>query len=353
MNFRDPGVILRTFVVFTAIGVFFALHQHLDDVLYNPGMRINERFLFELSGAWSAMLMLPFLNAVTMRNPLRRSALRWTIPAILGAYVVYTVGHTTLNDLLRFGLAPLFGVHGITPFGFFRDMPSEAANDTVFYGMLLATLYLTNHFIEAQELTKKLAETKLENLRLQLNPHFLFNALNAISAVMYEDVAKADRMLAQLSDFLRMVLASSSAQEVSLAHELEAARAYVEIMRTRLERRLELELRVSEDAAHTSVPFMLLQPLLENSIRHGMRHESDALHLVVGVRRADENTVIDVEDDGIGIADEFHTGIGLKNVAARLGLLYGSDGARFRIARRDEGGTRATIVLPFAPEASA
>lgn len=350
MNFRNPVVALWTFVIFTAIGVFFAVHQHLDDLLYNPRMPFIHRFLFELAGSWSAMLMLPFMNWVALRFPIKWSTLLKVMGLnIFFAYPAYTLGHTTLNSFLRFALAPLVGVKGVTPFDMFPEFWSEAANDIVYFGMLMATLYLINHFIKAKELESKLVAARLENLRLQLQPHFLFNTLNAISSVMYEDVRKADRMLAQLSDFLRAVLDSSGVNQVSLDEELAIERMYVDIMKTRLERSLSLDVRVADDAIGAIVPFMILQPLLENSIQHGMSGEREAIDLAIDVRRVNGSTEIRLTDDGIGYTPSSSPGIGLSNVRSRLEHMYGND-ASFDITVRKEGGTLAVIRLPFATE---
>lgn len=349
MNLRNPVVALWTFVIFTAIGVFFAFHQHLDDVLFNPNFPLKERFLYELSGAWGAMLMLPLLNWVSLRFPIRWTTWLRVIAVNILVFPVYTLGHDAFNDLIRFLLAPLLGVTGVTPFGFFREAASEAANDIVYFAMLMATLYLINHFIKAQELEAKLVAARLENLRLQLQPHFLFNTLNAISSVMYEDVRKADRMLAQLSDFLRAVLDSSGVNQVHLDEELAIERMYVDIMKTRLERSLSLEVRVADDARGAIVPFMILQPLLENSIQHGMSSERQAIDLAINVRRVNGSTEIQLTDDGVGYAPSSSPGIGLANVRSRLEHMYGAN-ASFDIAARKEGGTLAIIRLPYAAE---
>lgn len=346
MNFRNPVVAVWTFAIYTAIGVFFALHQHLDDLIFNPSMHLNERFLYELSGAWSAMLMLPFLNAVVRRFPVTRKTIPAAILANLAGYVIYTLGHTTINDFFRFALAPIFGVSGEQIFGFFRELPSEAANDIVYYGMVVATLYLINRFLEMQEISKKLAEARLENLRLQLQPHFLFNTLNAISSVMYEDVAKADSMLAKVSEFMRYVLDSSGVQSVNLDEELRVERMYVDIMKTRLERNLMLTIDVDDEAREAMVPFMLLQPLLENSIRHGMGSTRSSIDLAVGVARSNGSTIIRVTDDGVGYAPGATHGIGLSNVASRLEYMYG-DRASFAIEPLTGGGTVATLRFPY------
>jgi two-component system LytT family sensor kinase len=346
MNFRRPAVALTTFVVFTAIGVFFAIHQHLDDLLFNPGFPLRDRFLYELSGSWSAMLLMPFLNWVVMRWPLTWRTV-WPVLGInIVTYAIYTVGHTSINAVLRFVMAPIFGVPHVELLAFFREMSSEAANDLVYFGMLMGTLYLINRFIETQELEAKLAEAKLENLRLQIQPHFLFNTLNAISTVMYEDVERADAMLTKLSDFLRTVLDSGSVHVVPLDEELAVERMYVDIMTTRLERKLNLAVDIAPDAVDSTVPFMLLQPLLENSIRHGMGSARSTLDLTILVARNNGQTVIHVDDDGLGFDPDARRGIGLQNVGSRLAYMY-PDASTFTIAARPEGGTRATLTFPY------
>jgi two-component system, LytTR family, sensor kinase len=351
MNFRKPAVLAWTFAIFTAIGIFFALHQHLDDVLYNPSVRLAERFLYELSGSWSAMLLIPLLNRISLGWPLTRRTIAPVLGVNVAGYAVYALGHTTLNDILRFVLAPVFGVAGVSPIGMLRELPSEAANDVVYYFAIMGTLYLINRFVKSQELEAHLAEAKLENLRLQLHPHFLFNTLNAVSAVMYEDVERADAMLSKLSDFLRRVLDSGSVHEVGIDEELDIERMYVDIMTTRLERKLRLSVNVADDARDSAVPFMLLQPLIENSIRHGMGSSRDTLAVDIAVTRDNGQTVITVDDDGLGIDPKSVRGIGLNNVSSRLSYMYGA-AARFDISPRESGGTRAVLSFPCAAEAA-
>ena len=176
----------------------------------------------------------------------------------------------------------------------------ESPGDMVYYAFIVTSLYLLDNFISARDLETKLAEAKLENLRLQLHPHFLFNTLNAISSVMYEDVEKADTMLSKLSEFLRTVLDSGSVHTVSLNEELAVEQMYVDIMTTRLERSLTLRVHVEDNAQQSSVPFMVLQPLIENSIRHGMGSSRTTLDVAVDVSRSNGCTVIRVDDNGLG-----------------------------------------------------
>jgi len=349
MDFRRPVVLIWVFAVYTAIGVFFSLHAILDDITYhNIGNSPADRILQEMAGAYSAMVLVPFMNWVSLRFPLTpRNRVRALAANVVGA-TLYTLAHTTINGFMRSTGALLFGIPGY-PYGhFFKELGAQAASDYVYYGMIISCLYLINRFIATHDLEAKLAEAKLENLRLQLHPHFLFNTLNAISSVMYEDVAKADAMLSKLSDFLRTVLDSGTVNTVSLDQELAVERMYLDIMTTRLERQLTLTVNVEDDAKNSAVPFMLLQPLLENSIRHGMGSSRTTLDVAIGVSRANGCTVIRVDDDGLGFDPAATRGIGLTNVASRLSYMYGESGT-FAIGDRPEGGTRATLTFPYSP----
>jgi LytS/YehU family sensor histidine kinase len=235
----------------------------------------------------------------------------------------------------------------------FYRYPMEAAGDSLDYLLILGLIYLFSAAgaarraeIKEAELETKLAEAKLENLQLQLQPHFLFNTLNAISSVMYEDVAKADQMLRQVSEFMRLVLASGGVQSVPVDEELRVEQMYVDIMKTRLERNLVLEVRVEAGTNNALVPFMLIQPLLENSIRHGMGSARGSIDLEIGVTRRNGSMVIEVADDGVGYDDSATNGIGISNILSRLEYMYG-DRASFAIARRENGGTLATVTLPY------
>ena len=348
MNFRRPAAFLWLFIAFTAIGLFFTLHTYLGDTP-RDSLMFRRHLLWEMTGAWSAMLLIPFLAWVAERYPARRGNIHRVIAANAAALIAYTIAHTTIETAMRFAFAPLLDLHDA--YGGFQ-YSAEAAGDVVYYALLVTSIYLANHFIASRDMEAKLAEAKLENLRLQLHPHFLFNTLNAISSVMYEDVERADAMLAKLSTFLRVVLDSDNVHTVPLEEELEIERMYVDIMTTRLERSLHLRISVSEDAKDSAVPFMLLQPLLENSIRHGMGSTRTSIDLGIDVSRVNGRTVIRVEDDGLGYDPDAAHGIGLSNVTSRLHYMYGGT-ATFAIEKRPNGGTCATLQFPYATGAAA
>lgn len=343
MTFRNPVAFIWLVVAFTTIGIFFGLHTYLND----PSATLKIRLYYELTGAWAAMLLVPALGWVTRIAPFSRGNLVRAVALNLLGILGYTLAHSTIELLMRYAAQPLVGMHH----SFFDMVQStylpDAPGDVVYYAFIITSLYLLRHFIASQHLETRLAEARLENLRLQLQPHFLFNTLNAISSVMYEDVGKADAMLSKLSDFLRAVLDTGTVNEVSLEEELAIERMYVDIMTTRLERNLNLSVKVADDAKTSAVPFMLLQPIIENSIRHGMGSSRTTLALAIDVQRDNGSTVITIDDDGLGIASGATRGIGLSNVAARLDGMYGHR-AHFDIAPRPEGGTRAIMSFPFS-----
>jgi LytS/YehU family sensor histidine kinase len=163
---------------------------------------------------------------------------------------------------------------------------------------------------------------------------------------MYEDVRRADAMLARLSEFLRTVLASD-AQQVPLGDELDVEQMYVDVMTARLERALRFDVRVEPAARDAVVPFLVLQPLLENAIRHGMAGERDAIAISIDVGRERDTTVISVADDGVGLGGGIvRRGHGIANVESRLHALY-DGGASFAIEERPAGGTCVTLRFPF------
>ncbi|HVA33799.1 MAG TPA: histidine kinase [Candidatus Baltobacteraceae bacterium] len=344
MTFSGLAGFFRLFLIFTAIGLFFALHTYIED---QPGGVFAVHFYYEMTGAYAAMIWVPAIDWLTRVTPFsRRNALRALGINVAGAFA-YTLLHSSAELLLRYPLQPLVGLHDSFVTMAQTTYLGEAPSDVVYYAFIVTALYLTHHLLASRELEAKLAEAKLENLRLQLQPHFLFNTLNAISTVMYEDVARADAMLSKLSDFLRVVLESGTVNEVALAEELAIERMYVDIMTTRLERQLSLNVCVDEDARSSAIPFMLLQPLIENSIRHGMGSSRASLALDIAVTRRDGQTVVTVDDDGLGLDPNARRGIGLRNVASRLEYMYG-DRAAFEIAVRPTGGTRVVLRFPFA-----
>ncbi len=202
----------------------------------------------------------------------------------------------------------------------------------------------------AAELRTRLAGAQLQALKAQLQPHFLFNTLHTISALMREDVEAADRMISRLSDLLRLALRADGRHTVPLREELDFVEKYLEVERIRFSDRLRTEINVSPQALDVEVPNLILQPLVENAIRHGITPKAAGGTVRVSAVCEGEMLRLEVSDDGVGLDRTAQStngnGVGLANVRERLQQLYG-DQCRFSIV--DSGGLTITIHLPLRP----
>lgn len=214
---------------------------------------------------------------------------------------------------------------------------------------------------EAEQLRSKLTEARLESLRMQINPHFFHNTLHTISTMAGRDPEGIRRATARLSDLMRYVLSTSDQQEVTLDEELDVLESYLEIQKLRLGDRLEVTLAVEPEARSALVPPLLLQPLAENSVKHGFEGSDETGHLLIRAARADAMLVLEVVDDGPGLSEHGvrasdngrasapendGSGVGLRNIAERLEGLYG-DAASLDFEQADAGGLRVILRLPF------
>jgi two-component system LytT family sensor kinase len=212
--------------------------------------------------------------------------------------------------------------------------------------------------LSASRLAAQLAEAQLSILRMQLHPHFLFNTLNTISALIHRDVRAADRMLAMLGDLLRDSFEKIGAQEVALRQEMGFLERYLEIEKTRFQDRLRVQTRIAPETLDALVPNLILQPLVENAIRHGISRRAGSGSIEVSSWCDDGMLAIRVRDDGPGLPEltnelQGRPGVGLANTQARLRQLYG-DRHHFDLENRSGGGLDVTMHLPFraAPTAA-
>lgn len=208
---------------------------------------------------------------------------------------------------------------------------------------------------QATRLQGQLAEARLDALRRQLDPHFLFNTLNAVSALVERDPRGVRRMIARLSDLLRHSMDGDGAAEIPLERELALLQLYVDIMMVRFQGRLEVRTAVDPAARTALVPQLVLQPLVENAIRHGVSQVDGAGHIVVEAEVTGDALVLRVRDDGRGLAEGATAttggGVGLRNTRARLAQLYG-EAQRFTLQPAPGGGTVAELTIPFRPAAT-
>lgn len=314
----------------------------------------------------ASILQLPFWYGWVLLAP----AIGWSIRTLTPDR------SRTVRVAIHVGLALLFSVFHSTAImafrhliGFHRDVPvtfDMFANFALFtlstnllgYGAIAGIVYATDFYrrfrereLLASQLTAQLAQARLSALRMQLNPHFLFNTMNII-AMQVRKAANDDavRMLAGLSDLLRYMLEDSRPAEVPLSEELVFVQRYLAIEQVRFQDRLRIEVDAAPGTADALVPTLILQPLVENAIRHGIAHRVQAGRVAIRARRMNGHLRLEVEDDGPGLASELTpapgTGLGLRNTRARLEQLYGSD-QELELEDAPAGGTWVTIRLPY------
>ena len=224
----------------------------------------------------------------------------------------------------------------------------------IFWMIVIAT-YVWSYYRRAQQrelqtaqLEALLAQTRLQMLSLQLQPHFLFNTLNTIAEMVHQEPATAERMIGGLSHLLRETLQAGAVERVSLGHELGLLHRYLDIQRARFGDRLQVTFAIADAARSAQVPGLLLQPLVENSIKHGIGARSGAGRISIAAQREGNALVIEISDDGRGLRDgAVVEGVGLSNCRARLAALFGSDSVGLTIANRDGGGAVVRITMPF------
>jgi LytS/YehU family sensor histidine kinase len=221
--------------------------------------------------------------------------------------------------------------------------------------------------LHASQLQAQLAQAELQALKMQLHPHFLFNTLHSISALMHEDVEAADKMVARLGEFLRMTLKNSGAPEITLGEEVKFLECYLDIERLRFEDRLSVEFAIEPTTLSAKVPNLILQPVVENAIRHGIAPLTGPGKLFIRARRLNGNLILEVEDNGPGLVPdapgqahsnegnglpknglkpEKDGGLGLANTRGRLERFYG-DAHHMRLQNGRSGGLLVTLQIPL------
>jgi two-component system, LytTR family, sensor kinase len=344
---REVALILAGWTLY---GLFAAAHRYLQSGLTGPqytwGYSIGTAFVEAY--LWALATIAIFYLA--RRFPLERGRLRVSVPAHLLAASALSFGRLAIMVELsrRIGWLVERG---------FASQLRELNVYVLFYVLRLGVALAADYYrryrereIAANRLEAGLAEARLQALKMQIHPHFLFNTLNAISALIPPEAQPARRMVARLGDLLRNSL-EHQGHEVTLREELSLLEPFLEIERIRLGERLTLHVEIAGDVQEARVPHLILQPLVENAIRHGVarRPQPGSVHIRAWRDGATQSLNLEVLDDGPGpgSGDPRRTGVGLANVRSRLAELYG-DGHDFLIAGRAEGGTRVTITLPFS-----
>jgi two-component system LytT family sensor kinase len=302
----------------------------------------------------SCILLAPLIAIAAPRYPFLRGQRRRALAAHAVGLAVFVVVAGAMMGALEWVLPwgwPGSSLASATLSGIYFFV----APDALIYVLVVAVVHAVTYAHESKEravneaqLRAQLAEARLNVLSMQLQPHFLFNSLHAISALVREEPKQAERLLARLSELLRHALQSSTKSDTTLDQELAFLHKYLEIQRARFGARLRVTFHVEPNVVATRVPSLLLQPLVENAIRHGVARRPQGGTVEIWARLDGEVVRLAVEDDGVGIPPEAERreGIGLTSTRARLRQLYGQD-YQLTLSRRAEGGTVCEIVLPL------
>ncbi len=300
----------------------------------------------------------PIVFRASRRFPLQRAHLARGIAVHIAGALLMCVAWASLGTLLR--LIVFYGTAGFNPARLPQALISWIFTTLPFgtgvYFALLGIEHALYFMAQAREretqaarLAAQLSEARLGALRMQLNPHFLFNSLNAITVLVRDqNTAAASRMLELLSDVLRQVLRSEPSHETTLRDEVEFITRYLAIEEVRFADRLRPKIEIDPAVANAAVPRFVLQPLVENALRHGIARKSTAGLLEVSARRDRADLVLSVRDDGPGLPSSAPEtgGVGLANTRARLAALYGERGS-LQVENAEGGGVLAVIRLPY------
>jgi signal transduction histidine kinase len=301
------------------------------------------------------LLSLPVVWLARRHPPERGS--RWMTAGIhLGAALVFSIGWILVRTLVGVVDSRIAGES--VPFGevFHPLLVRTFPFNLLVYGVILSVSHALDYYrkyhertVQTLELEKHLTEARLQALLHQLKPHFLFNTLNGIASLMHTDVEAADRMLVRLSELLRITMSHTGAPQTTLREEVAFLERYLDIEKIRFRNRLEVSIEVDDAVADAQVPSLILQPIVENAVKHGIEPNAKVGRIELRARREGTDLVVTVTDNGSGmpLAGPKRQGIGIANTRTRLGEIYG-DLQKFELVNVPEGGLCVRMALPFA-----
>lgn len=316
-------------------------------------------FVWEFTGSYSFIILSPVIIYLVYHYPFTKNNLLKTIPLYIIIMAILGVVHTLNMYWSRIVIYDLAG-WGDYNYGY---LPYRYLMETLKMTVGFVLVYLVFSFIKSNQekhnvklktvrLEEQLTRTRLEFLKNQIHPHFLFNTLNMISSTMYEDVQTADKMLADLSDLLRISLKNSQEGRITLEKEVDILKLYLEIMKARYKDKLEINLSIDTSTKQALVPSFILQPIVENSIKFGMETLS-MLEIEINSKLIDNKLFLTISDNGPGIKetskDILKNGFGMSNIIERLERLYNNN-FEYSWENREPHGLTVNIIIPFQKE---
>ena len=344
--------------VWTVFGFFFASQFALQNQFSRNPVSFWNILSWQMVSGYVWFAISPLVLYLTKRFPLEEGRLRASLPVhLIGGLVIALIQQAIDTFVLtRLGYPPgreFASFYEAYKFFVFINLHLSLL---IYWGIVgVRTTYdyyqkYRERELHSSQLQARLAQSRLQVLKMQLHPHFLFNTLNAISELVHRDPERADQMLGELSDLLRMSFENLEVQEVPLRQELEFLQKYLDIEQMRFDDRLKVELKVDPETLSARVPNMILQPLVENAIKHGIAPRSSGGKIAITAVRSNGHLDISVVDDGIGVpfgdVSNVSDGVGLANTRRRLRHLYGGDHS-FELAAGEKGGMNVRLSIPF------
>lgn len=366
MEIENPGKLrawlktgLVAFIASTFVGLVYGLRYYLVSVS-DPRVDFSfSDFVWIVAGWWMWVILSPLVIFLARRFRVDRNSWKRAVPIHAGAWVIVFLIDVTLFFLFRFGINLLTGRPVAVLMVEFRlSLIASLVFDLLVYSAIVATVHAYDYYqqyrereLSASRLQAQLSRAKLQALEQQLHPHFLFNTLHAMSALVVEDPPAAQRMITLLGDLLRMTLDRVDENEVTLREELAFIDRYIEIQRIRFRGEFEAHTDISPDVLDACVPRLILQPIVENAIKHGVSASGENSSVRIRAFKDRDVLALRVEDDGPGFGNmnnpnALHTGIGLRNTKERLEALYG-DAFTLEFHSPERGGAIVSLNIPF------
>ncbi len=344
------------------MGLLFVFQAYIYNASYDAReFKWLQAFTYRLSDYWLWALLTPFIYFLSTRFPLARQHFAKNLLIHFGFSILISplqrsisvIGNFMILDTLEQLDKPIGAMLERAKFGIIGG----SFDSWIMYWTILIVCFsigyyrkYQRHKLRSSQLETQLAQAQLQALKMQLHPHFLFNTLHAISTLMDEDIKTARSMLVRLSELLRVTLESAGTQEVSLKKELEMLNRYLEIEQIRFQDRLKIEMQIAPETLEAQVPNLILQPIVENAIRHGIAPISRAGKIDIRAQRSNGKLQLEIQDDGKGIPEaqlaNLNTGVGLSNTKNRLEQLYGED-QKMMLRNGEENGLSVFLEIPF------
>jgi signal transduction histidine kinase len=336
--------------VWALVGLFFSSQIYFYFYGTAKQMTWPRALAWQMTAVVINALSTPFVLRFARRYRVDRQAWRRALPLHLLAGTAFSAAWSAYHIVVDTAFAGTFSTFKWSnlPRVIFVNLDKEL----LVYAIIVVVSHAIDYYQRYREGELRASQAQLQALKMQLHPHFLFNALHSISALVHTDPEAADKMIARLGDFLRLTLETSAAQEVPLRQEIEFLNCYLEIERIRFRDRLTTRIEVEPQALDCRVPNLILQPIVENAIRHGVSQRSAPGHVEVRAARSGSTLRLEVRDNGRGLPDGAGArpgkqgGVGLANTRARLQQLYGGS-YRFDLANAPAGGAVVTLEIPL------